>query len=76
MRKARIVLAMTVALSLAPAAAATAGPPNKEGKEACKNGGWQSLVRSEDGTPFKNQGDCVSYAAQGGTPEPAGGGEV
>lgn len=30
-------------------------------KDACKNGGWQSL-RSKDGRTFKNQGDCVSYA--------------
>jgi hypothetical protein len=37
-------------------------------------GGWQNLVR-QDGTGFKNQGDCVSYAAQGGTPnqKPAAG---
>jgi hypothetical protein len=31
-----------------------------------KNGGWQSLVRN-DGTAFENQGDCVSFAVQGGT---------
>lgn len=30
----------------------------------CKNGGWSSLVRL-DGTSFKNQGDCVSYAKNG-----------
>jgi hypothetical protein len=29
-------------------------------KDDCKNGGWQNLRRA-DGTPFKNQGDCVSY---------------
>lgn len=28
-------------------------------KNQCKNGGWQTLVRS-DGTSFANQGDCVS----------------
>ena len=27
---------------------------------ACKNGGWQLLSRS-DGSSFKNQGDCVSW---------------
>lgn len=32
--------------------------------EACKNGGWQQLVR-RDFTPFKNQGDCVSYTNNG-----------
>lgn len=34
-------------------------------KDQCKNGGWQTLVDSE-GQPFKNQGDCVSFAATGG----------
>lgn len=29
-------------------------------KDDCKKGGWQTVTRS-DGTPFKNQGDCVSY---------------
>jgi hypothetical protein len=29
-------------------------------KDDCKNGGWQNLRRA-DGSPFKNQGDCVSY---------------
>jgi len=35
----------------------------------CKNGHWQTLIRA-DSTVFKNQGDCVSYAARGGTPYP------
>jgi hypothetical protein len=29
-------------------------------KDDCKDGGWQHLHRA-NGTPFKNQGDCVSY---------------
>jgi len=29
-------------------------------KDECKKGGWQNL-RKADGSPFKNQGDCVSY---------------
>jgi hypothetical protein len=33
-------------------------------KEECKQGGWQNLTR-EDGSPFKNQGDCVSYTNTG-----------
>jgi hypothetical protein len=33
--------------------------------ELCKHGGWQNLTTST-GAPFANQGDCVSYAAQGG----------
>ena len=30
----------------------------------CKNGGWTTTVR-QDGTPFKNQGDCVQYVNNG-----------
>lgn len=30
-------------------------------KDQCKNGGWMNFF-----TPFKNQGDCVSYVATGG----------
>jgi hypothetical protein len=30
----------------------------------CKKGGWTGLTRP-DGTPFKNQGDCVSFVASG-----------
>ena len=29
-------------------------------KNACKNEGWRSLTRA-DGSPFKNQGDCIQY---------------
>ncbi len=37
--------------------------------DACKDGGWEELVRG-DGTPFANQGACVAYVAGGGTAEP------
>ena len=30
----------------------------------CKNNGWRNLVRA-DLTPFRNQGDCVSYVQNG-----------
>ena len=33
-------------------------------KEQCKSGGWRFLTRA-DGSAFKNQGDCVSYANNG-----------
>ncbi len=33
-------------------------------KDACKQGGWMT-VRRADGSPFKNQGDCVSYVNTG-----------
>jgi len=32
----------------------------------CQKDGWKSQHRS-NGSAFKNQGDCVSYAATGGT---------
>jgi hypothetical protein len=34
--------------------------PVATSKDQCKNGGWQNVTR-ENGTAFKNQGDCVSY---------------
>jgi hypothetical protein len=34
--------------------------------DQCKHGGWQGLTDS-NGTPFKNQGDCVSFVATDGT---------
>lgn len=33
-------------------------------KEQCKNGGWQMFKRA-DGSPFRNQGDCVQYVNTG-----------
>ena len=36
-------------------------PPTKE---QCKNHGWKTLTRA-DGSPFKNQGDCIQYALTG-----------
>jgi hypothetical protein len=33
-------------------------------KEDCKKGGWQSVFR-DDGSSFKNQGDCIQYANTG-----------
>lgn len=41
------------------------GPGNSGAAHQCKQGGWQSLAR-EDGSGFGNQGECVSYGAQGG----------
>jgi len=35
-----------------------------DNKEACKDGGWQDFTSSPG--PFKNQGDCVSFFANGG----------
>jgi hypothetical protein len=54
-------LALTVCVTTA-----TAEGGNSGNAKLCQNGGWQHWLRS-DGTSFKNQGDCVSYATQGGT---------
>jgi hypothetical protein len=35
-----------------------------ENAESCKNDGWMDLTTA-DGTPFKNQGDCISYMNNG-----------
>jgi hypothetical protein len=43
------------------------GNGNSPTAQLCKNGGWMSLVRA-DQTPFADQGECVSYATQGGVP--------
>jgi len=67
-RAAAIVIAATMvvpALAVASSAGAAAGG-NRDAAHACQDGGWQQLVRA-DQTPFTNEGDCVSYAAHGGT---------
>jgi len=67
---AAVLFAATLALSVG-AATATAGGGNSDAAKACQQGGWQTMVR-QDGTGFKNAGDCVSYAAQGGGLVPTG----
>lgn len=41
-------------------------PPTPTSADQCKHDGWQALTDSQ-GTPFKNQGDCVSFVATNGT---------
>jgi len=38
--------------------------PVATNKDQCKKDGWKTLFRA-NGTPFKNQGDCVSYTQNG-----------
>lgn len=57
-----LIAAAAVAAIVVPLAVAAGG--NSDGAKACQ-AGWQNLVR-QDGTTFKNSGDCVSYAAKGG----------
>jgi hypothetical protein len=40
-------------------------------KDDCKGDGWRNLTRP-DGTPFRNQGDCVSYSNNGRGPSGQG----
>ena len=66
----RKLLLVTLAASCAavviapPGLAANGG--NSESAKLCQKDGWRSLYTSA-GTPFADQGACVSYAAQGGT---------
>lgn len=57
---------MAVVSMAASAQPSGAGPGNSANAEACQNGGWATLARTEDNTTaFLNQGECVSYGAQG-----------
>jgi hypothetical protein len=54
---------------LTPARAAAHGASGNKGNNPdvllCKHGGWRAL-ETADGQAFRNQGQCVSYAAHGG----------
>jgi hypothetical protein len=47
-----------------PTPTPTATPNVPTNKNQCKNGGWRTLQRA-DGSPFKNQGDCIQYVNTG-----------
>jgi hypothetical protein len=57
----------TAALSALVFAAAAVGAPrgNSASAKLCRHGGWTTLMDST-GTPFADQGDCVSHGAAGG----------
>lgn len=62
---------LTAALIFATPLAASADKPTDPGKSsvsaACKKGGWMALAPEDDAAvPFRNQGECVQYLAQGG----------
>jgi hypothetical protein len=59
-----LLVAAATAAIIVPLAAAGGG--NSNNAQACQQGGWQNLAR-QDSTGFSNTGDCVSYAAHGGT---------
>jgi hypothetical protein len=66
MRRVGLTLLATALVCLSQAAAASAGGGNSANAHLCQHGGWQTLSRS-GGSSFTSVGDCVSYAAQGGT---------
>ena len=49
----------------APGGACLGPLPVPQTADECKKGGWENLT-DDEGTPFKNQGDCVSYVQTGG----------
>jgi hypothetical protein len=42
------------------------GAPTPQSKADCKDGGWRDLA-TEQGQPFRNQGQCVSYVVATGS---------
>ena len=69
MARLTVVLVLLLGLTLVgPLAASAQNGGNSGAAEACQQGGFASLAPTEDRrTPFVNTGDCVSYAARGGT---------
>ncbi|HEX4906862.1 MAG TPA: hypothetical protein VFU93_15520 [Acidimicrobiales bacterium] len=64
MRRFLAPLVFTLAISLVFQGAAQAAKPTGEPARQCHGGGWRTAVRS-DGSPFRNQGDCIRYANSG-----------
>jgi hypothetical protein len=65
-----LLLAVLVALTvgaLVVGVSAAAAADNSANAKLCQKGGWRDLVTST-GAGFASEGDCVSYAAYGGTP--------
>lgn len=63
----RMLLVLSAVVALAVVASASGAPGGySENAKKCQKGGWANLVRA-DQTPFANPGECVSYAAKGGT---------
>ena len=70
-----MLLGSLVASLAVGVATASAGGGNSSNAAACWHGGWQSLVGAHS-TAFASQGDCVSYATQGGTLSPKSASQV
>jgi hypothetical protein len=60
-----LTLSLAAALAaLAPDSAAAQAP---DPKDQCKHGGFANFIDPSTGQPFRNQGQCVSHVARGGT---------
>ena len=69
--RALCAVVLTAGLIFAMPVAASADDPDEPGKSAvvavCKKGAWMALAPQDDAAvPFRNQGACVRYLAQGG----------
>ena len=69
----RVLVALQTALALALLLATVGLFPDRAqaqcasgAAQRCQQGGYLSFVRIEDGTRFRNTGECVHYANQGG----------
>ena len=65
-RPIRLVIVTWAFLLLMPATALAAPGRNNTNAKLCQTS-WQQLQGEESDIPFRNQGECVSYAARGGT---------
>jgi hypothetical protein len=57
---------LVAALAVALAAGTAGARGNSDNAKLCQHGGWEHL-QTADGQGFRNPGDCVAYAAHGGT---------
>ena len=66
---AAVLTAGLILSSPLPASAETPDDPGKSTVVApCKKGGWMALAPEDDAAvPFRNQGECIQYLAQGGS---------
>lgn len=60
------LLAAVASVLVFAGAALAANGGNSASAALCQKGGWQTLMDSS-AAPFSNDGDCVSYAAHGGS---------
>ena len=61
MARLTVILVMLLGLSVVgPLAASAQDRGNAGAAQACQQGGYAGLVRSEDGSRFQNAGECAS----------------